>query len=103
MIVYAFPWPVILHYAMVLRFSSSTVTQYFLPFEALQTDVLAWWLLSLCRYHRMERSSQYIRRSVRMPETANLDQIKAKYDNGILQLNIPKKEVERHRQRVDVQ
>lgn len=51
----------------------------------------------------MERSSQYIRRSVRMPETANLDQIKAKYDNGILQLNIPKKEVERHRQRVDVQ
>ena len=88
---------------MVLRFSSSTVTQYFLPSEALQTDVIACWLLSLCRYHRMERSSQYIRRSVRMPETANLDQIKAKYDNGILQLNIPKKEVERHRQRVDVQ
>ncbi|DBA78317.1 hypothetical protein WJX79_004092 [Trebouxia sp. C0005] len=55
------------------------------------------------RYHRMERSSQFIRRTVRMPETANLDQIKAKYDNGVLQLNIPKKEEERPWQRINVQ
>ena len=51
----------------------------------------------------MERSSQFVRRTVRMPETADLDQIKAKYDNGVLQLNIPKKEDERPRQRVAVQ
>ncbi len=56
-----------------------------------------------CRYHRMERSTQFVRRTVRMPETANLDQIKAKYDNGVLQLNIPKKEDERPGQRVAVQ
>ena len=48
----------------------------------------------------MERSSQFVRRTVRMPETADLDQIKAKYDNGVLQLSIPKKEDERSRQRV---
>ena len=57
----------------------------------------------LHRYHRMERSSQFVRRTVRMPETADLDQIKAKYDNGVLQLSIPKKEDERSRQRVPVQ
>lgn len=51
----------------------------------------------------MERSSQFVRRTVRMPETADLDQIKAKYDNGVLQLSIPKKEHERSRQRVSVQ
>ncbi len=51
----------------------------------------------------MERSSQYVRRTVRMPETANLDQIKAKYDNGVLKLNIPKKEEERPWQRVNIQ
>ena len=51
----------------------------------------------------MERSSQFVRRTVRMPETADLDQIKAKYDNGVLQLSIPKKEDERKSQRVLVQ
>ncbi|DBA76302.1 hypothetical protein WJX77_004823 [Trebouxia sp. C0004] len=55
------------------------------------------------RYHRMERSSQFVRRTVRMPETANLDEIKAKYDNGVLQLNIPKKEEERPWQRINIQ
>lgn len=51
----------------------------------------------------MERTCQFVRRTVRMPETADLDQIKAKYDNGVLQLNIPKKEDARSRQRVLVQ
>ena len=51
----------------------------------------------------MERSSQFVRRTVRMPETANLDHIKARYDNGVLQLDIPKKEDERIKQRVPVQ
>ena len=46
----------------------------------------------------MERSTQFIRRTVRMPETADLDQIKAKYDNGVLQLSIPKKEAESTKQ-----
>lgn len=51
----------------------------------------------------MERSSQFVRRTVRMPGTADLDQIKAKYDNGVLQLSIPKKEDDMSRQRVLVQ
>ncbi|KAL3141824.1 hypothetical protein ABBQ32_004496 [Trebouxia sp. C0010 RCD-2024] len=55
------------------------------------------------RYHRIERTCQFVRRTVRMPETADLDQIKAKYDNGVLQLNIPKKEDSRSRQRIPVQ
>ena len=44
------------------------------------------------KYHRMERHNQFVQRSLRMPENANLDDIKAKYDNGVLSLTMPKKQ-----------
>jgi hypothetical protein len=34
-----------------------------------------------------------MRRSIRMPETADLQSIKAKYENGVLNLDIPKHKV----------
>jgi HSP20 family molecular chaperone IbpA len=34
-----------------------------------------------------------MRRSIRMPETADLQAIKAKYENGVLNLDIPKHKV----------
>ena len=45
------------------------------------------------RYYRAHRSSQYLRRTVRMPESANLEQMKARYVNWVLQLTVPKKQV----------
>ncbi len=37
-----------------------------------------------CSY---ERSSQFIGRALRMPEGANMDAIRARYDNGVLTLD----------------
>ena len=44
----------------------------------------------------MERSSQYVRRTVRMPESADLDHMKARYEDGVLQLSMPKRETAVH-------
>lgn len=44
------------------------------------------------KWHRSERSRTWCRRSVRLPETAKLDAIKAKYDNGVLTVEVPKDE-----------
>lgn len=43
------------------------------------------------KYHRYERSTQFVQRSLRMPETANMEAITAKYENGVLCLDIQKK------------
>lgn len=49
----------------------------------------------LCFFNsRVERSSVYQRRSVRLPESADLDNINAKYENGVLSLDIPKVKVQ---------
>jgi len=42
-------------------------------------------------WHRYERSSSFVQRSLRMPETANLENISAKYESGVLSLTVPKK------------
>jgi HSP20 family molecular chaperone IbpA len=39
------------------------------------------------KWHRYERSSQFVGRALRMPEAANLEGIKARYDNGVLVLD----------------
>eukprot|EP00762_Andalucia_godoyi_P004523 ANDGO_05110.mRNA.1 17.7 kDa class I heat shock protein len=44
------------------------------------------------KWHRVERSWGSFQRSMRLPENANAEQINAKYDNGVLHLNIPKRE-----------
>lgn len=44
-------------------------------------------------YHRGERPTGYNARSIRMPRNANLDNIKARYQDGVLIIEVPKKEV----------
>lgn len=44
------------------------------------------------KYSRKEFSYQSFQRSFRLPETVEADKIKAKYENGILHLMIPKRE-----------
>ena len=44
------------------------------------------------RFTRREFSYQSFRRSFNLPETVDNDKIEAKYENGILKLNIPKRE-----------
>lgn len=42
---------------------------------------------------RVERSSAFVQRRVRLPESADMSKIKAAYNNGTLTLDIPKAEV----------
>jgi len=44
------------------------------------------------RYSRREFSFQSFRRTFHLPDTVDNDNIKAHYENGILRLNIPKKD-----------
>ena len=44
------------------------------------------------RFTRREFSYQSFRRSFNLPDTVDNDKIEAKYENGILKLNIPKRE-----------
>lgn len=43
------------------------------------------------KWHRTERRSTFVQRALRLPESANMDDIKARYDNGVLMLDVPKK------------
>ena len=45
------------------------------------------------KWHRMERSSQFQKRAMRLPENANMQDISAKYESGVLTVSIPKMEV----------
>ena len=38
------------------------------------------------KFHRWERSSQFVGRALRMPENANLEGVTARYVNGVLML-----------------
>ena len=42
--------------------------------------------------HRMERSTSFVKRTVRLPEAADMDQISASFKDGVLALTVPKKE-----------
>ena len=44
-------------------------------------------------YHRIERSYGAFVRAFSLPETVNVDQVKADYKNGVLTITLPKKEV----------
>lgn len=50
------------------------------------------------KWHRYERSSQFVGRALRMPEGADLDKIRARYENGVLMLDVPKKEMKKEEQ-----
>jgi len=49
------------------------------------------------KYHRTERSSTFVRRSLRLPEHADLSKISAKYTDGVLAVDVPKSTEERTR------
>jgi len=55
------------------------------------------------KWHRYERSSSFVQRSLRMPENADLVNIGAKYDHGVLTLNVPKKAEQKKSSRVVVE
>ena len=44
-----------------------------------------------CRWHRVERVSEYATRALRMPEQADLSTIDASMDGGVLIVKVPKK------------
>ena len=44
-----------------------------------------------CRWHRVERVSEYTTRALRMPEQADLSTIDASMDGGVLIVKVPKK------------
>ena len=46
-----------------------------------------------CVLQRVERSSAFVQRRVRLPESADMSKVKAAYTNGTLILDIPKAEV----------
>jgi HSP20 family protein len=46
------------------------------------------------KYHSRERVSQSVTRSISLPENVDTQKIAAKYENGVLKLTLPKKEVD---------
>jgi HSP20 family protein len=42
------------------------------------------------KFHRSERSSSWVRRSLRLPEHADLAKVSAKYTDGVLHVSVPK-------------
>eukprot|EP00891_Asterochloris_glomerata_P007444 jgi/Astpho2/7444/Aster-02023 len=49
------------------------------------------------KWHCMERSSQFIQRVIPLPDSADVKDIKAKYSDGVLHLDIGKKSEEAQR------
>lgn len=54
-------------------------------------------------YRRWERTSNFVQRSLRFPENADLEGVKARYENGVLHLDLPKKAAEEAQKRIAVQ
>lgn len=42
-------------------------------------------------FHRIERSSEFVSRTFHMPENADMENVDAKYSDGVLRLTIAKK------------
>jgi len=44
------------------------------------------------KFHRRERTTGKVKRSIQLPQNVNQDKIKASYDHGVLKIEIPKTE-----------
>ena len=53
-------------------------------------------------WHHTERSHSFMRRSIRLPETADTDNVSAKYEAGVLKVTVPKREVPNKQKRIAV-
>lgn len=53
-------------------------------------------------YHRIETEYGYFERQLEIPEDGDLDKIDAKYENGILQLSIPKTQKKENAKQIDI-
>ena len=51
----------------------------------------------------MERTASFVSRTIRMPTSADLGQVKATYNDGVLQLQVPKKAQETRQVTVPVE
>jgi HSP20 family protein len=54
------------------------------------------------KVHRVERSINYVRRAIRLPESADTERIKADLNDGVLHVHIPKAEKAEKQRRITV-
>jgi HSP20 family protein len=54
------------------------------------------------KWHHSERSSTFMKRSLRLPETADMANVSAAYQNGVLNVTVPKKEIPNNAKRVTI-
>jgi HSP20 family protein len=54
------------------------------------------------KWHHTERSHSFIKRSLRLPETADMENIQAGYQNGVLKVVVPKREVQNKNKRIAI-
>ena len=54
------------------------------------------------KWHHTERSHFFMKRSLRLPETADMDHAAAAYKDGVLSVSVPKKEVAAAKKKVAI-
>ena len=54
------------------------------------------------QWHHSERARSFVKRSLRMPETADMENITAEYADGVLHVSVPKREVPVKVKRVEI-
>jgi HSP20 family molecular chaperone IbpA len=54
------------------------------------------------KWHCAERSREFKKRSFKLPETADASNVTAVYENGVLSLTVPKRELPNTRKRIEI-
>lgn len=55
------------------------------------------------KWHHTERSHAFVQRSLRMPETADMEHISASYTDGTLRVTVPKREAPQKSKRITIE
>ena len=55
------------------------------------------------KWHRSERSRTFQKRSIRMPDDADMEHVKARHENGVLHVDIPKLEQPSRQRTINIQ